>query len=70
MLEGAFPDYHFWLGSVAAKPGEAYRDRAWTFWQFTTTGTVPGVRGKVDRNSYNGTRADWERVLNWLQAGR
>ena len=70
VLEGAFPDYHFWLRSVAAKPGEVYRDRAWTFWQFTTTGTVPGVRGKVDRNSYNGTRADWERVLNWLQAGR
>jgi GH25 family lysozyme M1 (1,4-beta-N-acetylmuramidase) len=31
---------------------------------------VPGVSGKVDRNSFNGTRADWERVLNWLQAER
>jgi hypothetical protein len=30
---------------------------------------VPGVKGKVDRNSFNGTRADWDRVLKWLQAG-
>ncbi len=70
VLEGEFPDYHFWLRSVAAKPGEIYRDRGWAFWQFTTTGTVPGVEGKVDRNIFNGTRADWERVLNWLEAGR
>jgi lysozyme len=69
VLEGEFPDYHFWLRSVAAKPGEVYRNRAWAFWQFTTTGTVPGVNGKVDRNIFNGTHADWERVLNWLQAG-
>jgi hypothetical protein len=27
------------------------------------------VAGPVDRNSYNGTDADWDRVLKWLQAG-
>jgi hypothetical protein len=31
---------------------------------------VPGVAGKVDRNSYNGSSADWDRVLKWLQAAR
>lgn len=70
VLEGEFPGYHYWLRSVAAEPAEVYRDRPWAFWQFTTTGTVPGVSGRVDRNSFNGTRADWERVLNWLEAGR
>jgi lysozyme len=69
VLEGEFPNYHFWLRSVAAKPGDVYRNRSFAFWQFTTTGKVPGVPGKVDRNSFNGTNADWERVLNWLQAG-
>jgi lysozyme len=69
VLEGEFPDYHFWLRSVAAEPDAIYRERSWSFWQFTTTGTVPGVAGKVDRNSYNGTSADWDRVLKWLQAG-
>ena len=70
VLEGELTDYHFWLRSVAAEPDAIYRERSWSFWQFTTTGSVPGVRGHVDRNSFNGSRGDWERVLNWLQAGR
>jgi lysozyme len=53
---------------VAAKPEAKYRGRDWSFWQFTTTGRVPGVAGPVDRNSYNGTLADWKRVVKRLQA--
>ncbi len=68
ILEGEFTDYHFWLRSVAAEPHTIYGKRPFAFWQFTQTGKVPGVAGKVDRNIYNGTRADWERVLNWLEA--
>jgi len=63
VLEGEFPDHDFWLRSVAAKPEAKYRERDWAFWQFTTTGRVHGVSGPVDRNSFNGTRADWKRVL-------
>ena len=48
---------------MAAKPETKYRARDWVFWQFTTTGRVHGVAGPVDRNSFNGTRADWKRVL-------
>jgi lysozyme len=70
VLQGEFTDYHFWLRSVAAEPAAVYGERSWAFWQFTTTGRVPGVSGPVDRNSFNGTSADWDRVLNWLQAGR
>ena len=69
VLQGEFPEYHFWLRSVAAEPGRIYGERPYAFWQFTTTGKVPGVAGKVDRNSFNGTEDDWNRVLNWLQAG-
>jgi lysozyme len=63
VLEGEFPDYYFWLRSVAAKPAEKYETRDWVFWQFTTTGRVPGVLGPVDRDSFNGAPADWKRVL-------
>jgi lysozyme len=69
VLEGEFNEYHFWLRSVAAQPDVVYRQRPWSFWQFTTTGSVPGVAGRVDRNIFNGTRDDWDRVLKWLQAG-
>ena len=70
VLEGEFTEYHFWLRSVAAKPHRLYGDRHWAFWQFTTTGHVPGVDGRVDRNSFNGTEQDWNRVLSWLSAGQ
>jgi lysozyme len=70
VLEGKFPDYHFWLRSVAAEPGRLYGERPYAFWQFTTTGKVPGVAGRVDRNSFNGTEGDWDLVLKWLQARR
>lgn len=69
VLQGQFTDYQFWLRSVAAKPEAKYGARNWSFWQFTTTGRVPGVVGAVDRNSFNGTSADWKRVLNRLKAG-
>jgi GH25 family lysozyme M1 (1,4-beta-N-acetylmuramidase) len=26
----------------------------WTFWQYTSTGSVPGVAGSVDRDNFNG----------------
>jgi lysozyme len=29
----------------------------WTFWQYTDTGTVPGVAGNCDRNYFNGNLA-------------
>lgn len=70
VLDGEFTNYHYWLRSVAAEPGDKYRSRSWAFWQFTTTGTVPGVAGRVDRNSFNGTERDWQRVLKWLEASR
>ena len=54
---------HSWLRSVAAEPQEIYRDRPWLFWQFTTTGYVPGIEKPVDRNVFNGTFGDWRQVL-------
>ncbi len=67
VLEGAFTEYQFWLRSTAAKPEAKYPGRDWSFWQFTTTGRVPGVTGAVDRNIYNGTMADWKRAVKRMQ---
>ena len=33
----------------------------WTFWQYTSDGSVPGITGRVDLNRYNGT--DFSPVL-------
>ncbi len=64
VLEGEFLDYPFWIRSVAAEPHERYESRRWAFWQWTTTGRVPGVRGDVDRNVFAGTPDQWADFVN------
>jgi lysozyme len=51
-LKEEFSDYLFWIANY-----NFYRERIeedWLFWQFTEKGTVPGIRGNVDVNIYNG----------------
>lgn len=38
-----------------AKPADAPGWKRWDFWQFSGSGAIPGIRGKVDLNVYNGT---------------
>ncbi len=71
VLEGEFTNYHFWLRSVAAGAGgQSIASEAGRSGNSPPPATCRASHGKVDRNSYNGTRADWDRVLKWLQAGR
>ena len=58
VLQGEFQDYPMWVRSVRAYPSVKYGDRRWNFWQHTATGSVPGVRGYVDRNCYYGSLDD------------
>jgi lysozyme len=55
----------FWLRSVAAPVAETYPRRDWGFWQYTGTGIVPGIPGKVDLNVFAGSARDWG---NWVAA--
>lgn len=66
VLEGepGFERYPFWLRSVAARPEERYVGRPWAFWQYTTTGRIPGIRGDVDRNAFVGTDQEF---TGWLR---
>ena len=55
--------YDFWLRSVAGHPSEVYPGQNWTFWQYTGTGSVPGIAGDTDINAFAGSRGQW---LQWL----
>ncbi len=66
-LVGAFPRHEFWLRAVKDHPSAVYERRPFRFWQWTATGTVPGVVGDVDRNAFSGTKADWAK---WVKARR
>ncbi|MEO8686172.1 MAG: GH25 family lysozyme [Devosia sp.] len=66
VLEGEYFPNAFWLRSTAAEPHERYSNRPWTFWQWTQTGVVRGVREEVDRNAFYGDQNDW---INFLLTG-
>ncbi|TQF74630.1 glycoside hydrolase [Rhodococcus spelaei] len=52
-----FANYPLWIADYNGQnaPGPlpgGWRD--WTFWQYTSTGQIPGVNGNVDLNYYSG----------------
>jgi len=59
VLEGEFNDYPYWLRSTAAPLRHRYNREQWEFWQFTTTGRVPGITGDVDRNAFFGSEHEF-----------
>lgn len=61
----SFRGYPYWLRSVAGHPSERYGSHPFTFWQYTGTGVVPGIKGNADINVFNGDVAAWRK---WLKA--
>ena len=64
VLPNDMHEYPYWLRSVAGHPQLKYGNRKWAFWQYTATGTVPGVGGKVDRNAFVGSEKEWQAFLS------
>ena len=60
VLEGELNDHPFWLRSTAAPLAKRYARDRWEFWQFTTTGRVPGISGDVDRNAFFGNEREFD----------
>lgn len=51
-LKEEFSDYLFWIANY-----NFYREKIqpdWLFWQFTEKASIPGIKGNVDVNIYNG----------------
>ncbi len=53
----------FWLRTTAKTPKQAYPDQSWSFWQYSATGLVPGIKGEVDLNVFAGNRRQWKAWL-------
>ncbi|MGL2994933.1 glycoside hydrolase family 25 protein [Flavobacterium sp. TSSA_36] len=51
-LKEEFSDYLFWIANYNFYREEIQND--WLFWQFTEKAAVPGIKGNVDVNIYNG----------------
>lgn len=52
-LQKDFKEYKFWIANYNFFVETIKED--WLFWQFTEKGSVPGIKGPVDMNIYNGT---------------
>ncbi len=48
-------------GLAAVVPAANWGGNGWTFWQYTSSGTVPGISGNVDLDRYRLT--DFSPVL-------
>ncbi len=63
-----FSSYPLWIPNYSFNcpnlPDGYWND--WLFFQYTSTGSVPGVSGNVDRNKFNGTLQD---LLNYANSG-
>lgn len=60
-------EYPFWLRSTAGHPTEKYGPHPWTFWQYTGTGTIPGIKGDADINVFAGSAGAWKK---WLESNK
>ena len=55
-----FDDYPYWIAHYYVEKVE-YKG-PWKFWQHTDTGVLPGIKGHVDLNIYNGSYYDLMRL--------
>ncbi len=59
-----FKGFEFWLRTTAKTPREAYPGQRWRFWQYSATGRLPGTRGDIDLNVFNGSVEQWDQWLS------
>lgn len=61
----AFTAYPLWIAHYGvSRPSVPGGWSAWMFWQGSSTGSVSGIRGDVDMNSFNGTQAQLAALAN------
>lgn len=61
-----FRDHRLWGASYGSRPttfGGAWR--TWTFWQYSSTSTVSGIRAKSDMNKFHGTLTQLRKLANY-----
>ncbi|MBP3253972.1 MAG: hypothetical protein J6M30_05655 [Bacteroidales bacterium] len=55
-IKGNFDEYPLWLCKLCNEPN---KNTQWKFWQYTHKGSVPGIKGNVDMNIFNGSYSDF-----------
>lgn len=53
-LIGHFPGYHWMMAKYAETPPNLKDDTPYIMWQYTSSGRMPGIKGKIDRSCIMG----------------
>jgi lysozyme len=67
LSQGDYSDYAMWVRSTKYHPSVKYGQQPWAFWQYQADGRIPGIAGKVDRNVFYGSPAEWDNFLASLE---
>ena len=63
-LSKGFESYPLWLARYTHKVPKAPAEwKDWNFWQCSQSGTVAGVKTKVDKTIYRGSESHWQTLL-------
>lgn len=49
-LSGEFPGYHWMIAKYQSERPILNDDKEYLMWQYTSTGSIPGIKGNVDRS--------------------
>lgn len=64
-----FTAYPLWLAYYNEELGSLVGNWPdWAIWQYTSSGSVPGISGRIDMNVFNGTQADLAAFANGAAA--
>ena len=55
-------DAPLWVAAYIPKPLIPRAWPSWTFWQHNDDSNIPGIKGRVDGDFFNGERAELERL--------
>lgn len=61
-LKDYFDSYPLWVAHYLRKDRPRIA-RSWAFWQYSESGHINGIRGRVDFNVFNGDSADFRNLL-------
>ena len=63
-LVGHFQKYPYFLRTVADHPSQKYPGQKWVFWQYSGTGSIPGIKGNADMNVFVGSPSAWKKWVS------
>ena len=67
LTDPAFGDYPLWIADYGVQTPsipQGWQGKAWSFWQYSQSGTVNGIEGAADLDRFNGS---YQEMLDFIK---